>query len=95
MPGRQSCLFRGVELWIKLQAETNLTIALKIMRKNTDTIPSSPVKDRRASKVCVYRLVAHFVTSLVEVLSINQCGESERQSLKPKSFDFVKVFEFD
>ena len=43
MPGRQSCLFRGVELWIKLQAETNLTIALKMMRKNTDTISSSPV----------------------------------------------------
>ena len=33
MPGRQSCLFRGVELWIKLQAETNLT---KMMRKNRD-----------------------------------------------------------
>ena len=39
---------------------------------------------RRASKVCVCRMVAHFVTSLVEVLSINQCREGECESLKQK-----------
>ena len=55
-------------------------------------IPSSPVEDRRASKVCVCRMVAHFVTSLVEVLSINQCREGECESLKQKLLAKVPFF---
>ena len=43
----------------------------------------------RAGQIWVCRMVAHFVTSLVEVLSINQRGEGESQSLKHYfSFDF-------
>ena len=82
MPGRQSGL-TGVQLWIKLQAETNLTIELKMKEH-------SVLYQFQESKVCIYnRMVAHFVTSLVEVLSINQCREGECESLK--QFFLAKV----
>ena len=79
MPGRQSCLFRGVELWIKLQAETNLTGALKMMRKNTDTISSSPVIEGQVRFVFIEWLLTLWPPWLKFFPSIS----AERVSVSP------------
>ena len=93
MPGKQRCLIKDPSYgssskqrptWASREHKVRMPLFLEQMTKSMKS----------------GWLLNHLVTSLVEILSINQCRESESESLKKKhyfhsrTFDFVRLLKY-